>query len=362
MLDVRRLRLLRDLARLGTIAAVAQVHTYTPSAVSQQLAALQREAGVALLERTGRRVTLTPAGVALVEHTETVLAELEAASATLAAARSGLIGTMRIGAFPTAVHTLLPAALVALGRDHPGLALMVTELDPAAAPDALRERHLDVALLHDYDLAPVEPDPTLDSTPLLEETVFLAVPCGAALETTSRPDETILPGLPGAAETTALTDPVGAWRSACSAGATAGAHSADTEGAVAAADPVGGFRDADWVVASPGTLCHTVAVRACQAAGFAPRVRHHVDDFTAVLTLVAAGQGVALVPQLGAGRLPDGVRLLPLRARRRTRIAYRRGAAEHPAVAACVRAIRAATEDHLGKARIGGRTEAPGVA
>ncbi|MEO3783935.1 LysR family transcriptional regulator [Actinocorallia sp. B10E7] len=304
MLDVRRLRLLRDLARLGTIAAVAQAHTYTPSAVSQQLSALQREAGVALLERTGRGVALTPAGVALVEHTETVLAALEAASAALAAARTGLSGTVHIGAFPTAVHTLLPAALVSLGRDHPGLDLMVTELDPAAAPEALRERRLDVALLHDYDLAPVEPDPTLDSTPLLEETVFLAVPA--------------------------------------------------TADAAAPADPVGGFRDADWIAASPGTLCRTVAVRACQAAGFTPRIRHHVDDFTAVLTLVAAGQGVALVPQLGTGRLPDGVRLVPLPTRRRTKIAYRRGAGEHPAVAACVRALRAATEDHLPKTRTGG--------
>ncbi|MFC4531421.1 LysR family transcriptional regulator [Sphaerisporangium dianthi] len=320
MLDVRRLRLLRDLARLGTIAAVAQAHTYTPSAVSQQLAALQREAGVPLLERTGRGVTLTTAGVALVEHTETVLAALEAAEATLAAARTGLSGTVHIGAFPTAVHTLLPAALVALGRDHPGLALMVTELDPAAAPEALRERHLDVALLHDYDLAPVEPDPALDSTPLLDETVFLAIP--------------------GTADTAAPADSIGAVPN-------------DPIGGFLDADRIGGFRDADWIVASPGTLCHTVAMRACQAAGFTPRVRHHVDDFSAVLTLVAAGQGVALVPQLGIGRLPDGVRLLPLPARRRTRIAYRRGAAEHPAVAVCVHAIRTATESHLSKPRPG---------
>ncbi len=100
-------------------------------------------------------------------------------------------------------------------------------------------------------------------------------------------------------------------------------------------------------MSTPGTLCHTVAVRACQAAGFSPRVRHHVDDFTAVLTLVAAGQGVALVPELGVGRLPGGVNLLPLTARRRTRIAYRRGAGDHPAVAACVVAIRTATENHF---------------
>lgn len=295
MLDVRRLRLLRDLARLGTIAAVAQAHTYSPSAVSQQLAALQREAGVALLERTGRGVALTPAGSALVRHAETVLAALEAASATLAAARSGLHGTVRIGAFPTAVRTLLPAALVALGREHPALDLMVTELDPAQMPDALRERRLDVALLHDYDLAPVTPDPTVESEPLLDETVFLALP-------EDHPD---------------------------------------------GGDPVGAVEHSAWIVGTPGTLCHTVALRTCQAAGYQPRVRHHADDFTAVLALVAAGQGVALVPRLGAVQAPPGVRLVPLTSRRRTRIAYRRGSAAHPAVAACTAAIRTATTAYL---------------
>ena len=178
MLDVRRLRLLRDLAHLGTIAAVAQSHAYTPSAVSQQLAALQREAGVPLLEHIGRGVTLTPAGTALVQHTETVLAALEAATASLAAARTGLSGTVRIGAFPSAVRTLLPPALVALGRDHPALDLRVIELDPVAMPGALRDLSLDVALLHDYDITPARPDPALDSVPLLDEAVFLAVPEG----------------------------------------------------------------------------------------------------------------------------------------------------------------------------------------
>ncbi|MEV6812747.1 LysR family transcriptional regulator, partial [Micromonospora sp. NPDC051296] len=129
MLDVRRLRLLRDLAHLGTIAAVAEAHTYTASAVSQQLAALQREAGVRLLERAGRRVALTPTGAALVRHTEVVLAALEAAEATLAAVRDGLSGSVRIGAFPSAVRTLLPAALVALSREHPALDLTVYGVD-----------------------------------------------------------------------------------------------------------------------------------------------------------------------------------------------------------------------------------------
>jgi DNA-binding transcriptional LysR family regulator len=292
MLDVRRLRLLRDLARLGTIAAVAQAHAYTPSAVSQQLAALQREAGVPLLEHTGRSVSLTSAGTALVQHAETVLAALEAASATLAAARTGLSGTVRIGAFPSAVPTLLPAALVALGRDHPGLDLMVSELDPVDMPDALRDRRLDVALWHDYDTAPVEPDPGVDSVRLLDETVFLAVP----------------------ADTCPTSDPI---------------HAA---------------REAAWIVGTPGTLCHTVAMRVCQTSGFTPRVRHHADDFTAVLALVAAGQGVALVPELGATHPPADVRLLPLDVHRRTRITYRRGAGAHPAVAACVAALELSTD------------------
>lgn len=289
MLDVRRLRLLRDLAHLGTIAAVAEAHAYTPSAVSQQLAALQREAGVPLLEHVGRRVSLTAAGTALVQHTETILAALEAASATLAAARVGLAGSMRIGAFPSAVRTLLPAALVALGRDHPALDLMVTELDPVDMPAALRDRRLDVALLHDYDIEPAGPDPTLDSVPLLEETVFLAVRAGTQAE---------------------------------------------------GGDPIAGSRHTEWIAGTPGTLCHTVTLRICQAAGFTPVVRHHTDDFTAVLALVAAGQGVALVPQLGAAQPSPGVRLLPLPTRRRTRVAYRRGAGTHPAVAAAIQALR----------------------
>jgi DNA-binding transcriptional LysR family regulator len=290
MLDVRKLVLLRELAHAGTIAAVAQSLSYTPSAVSQQLAALERDAGVPLLRHTGRRVALTPAGVALAEQTEPILALLEQAAAGLAAARTGLTGPLRIGAFPTAMRTILPDALVALGRDHPGLELMVTELDPAAVPDALRSGALDVALVHEYDYVPVAPDPALDTEPLLEEAIYLA---------SARP-----PG-PGP-------------------------------------DPVRSHRDAPWIVASPGTLCHTMAVRACQAAGFTPRIRHHADDFVTVLALVAAGQGVALVPELGATDPPAQVRLTPLPTRRRTRIAYRNGARHQPPVSACIAAIQSA--------------------
>jgi DNA-binding transcriptional LysR family regulator len=308
MLDARKLRLLRDLAHHGTIAAVADALSYTPSAVSQQLAALEREAGVPLLERSGRRVTLTPAGAVLVEHTEAVLAALEQAEAALAATRTGLVGPLRIGAFPTAVRTLLPAALVTLGRDHPGLELRVIELDPVAAPDVLRTGQLDVALVHDYDYVPIEPDPALATEPLIEETMYLA-------------------------STEALTE-----------ASTEASTEALTE---AGNDAILSVRHAPWITGTPGTLCHTVALRACQAAGFTPRVRHHADDFITVLTLVAAGQGVALIPQLAATNPPPGVTLMPLATRRRTRVAYRRGTRQHPAVAACVAAIHASAASYL---------------
>ncbi|GAA4224616.1 DNA-binding transcriptional LysR family regulator [Streptosporangium album] len=294
MLDVRRLRLLRELSYRGTIAAVAEAMTFTPSAVSQQLATLEREAGVALLERTGRRVRLTPAGVALVGHAEAVLERLEQASAELAAAHAGLAGSIRVGAFPTATRTILPAALAALGRDHPGLEPMVDEIDPAEVAPRLRAGDLDVALVHEYDFVPAVTDLALETEPLLEEPMYLAsgsparygdAPCGGE-------------------------------------------------------DSLAGRRDASWIVSSPGTLCHAMTVRACQAAGFAPRVRHHIDDFATVLAMVAVGQGVALVPELGAADPPAGVRLTELPMRRRTQIAFRRGAAAHPAVAAFTAALR----------------------
>ncbi|MEC3913214.1 LysR family transcriptional regulator [Nocardia sp. CDC160] len=298
MLDVRRLRLLRELAHRKTIAAVADALTYTPSAVSQQLTALEREAGVSLLERTGRSVTLTPAALRLVEHTETILAVLEQATAELASARTELTGTLRIGAFPTAVHTILSPALVTLSRDHPLLELLVTELDPAAAPAALRAETLDIALLQEYDYVPLPPEPGLETEPLFEETVHLAELTTDQTKTTSQ-----------------TPDP----------------------------NPLAAHSDSPWIAGTPGTLCHEMTVRACLAAGFTPRIRHHADDFGTVLALVAAGQGVSLVPDLGARSVPETVTLTPLPTRRRTHLAYRRGTATNPVVAAARNALHTAT-------------------
>jgi DNA-binding transcriptional LysR family regulator len=301
MMDVRRLRLLLELTRRGTVTAVADALGYTPSAVSQQLAVLEREAGVPLLEHAGRKVALTPAGTVLAGYAQSVLATLEEASSALAATRASLTGQLRIGAFPSAARTILPPVLVALGRDHPGLELMATELDPAAVPDALRSAAIDVALTASYDYVPDEPDPAVDTEPLLDETVYLAAQA-------DRP-----------------------------AGGSAGRDDGDAS--------IAGCRESPWVAGTPGTACHAMLVRACQARGFTPRIRHYADDFGTVLALVAAGQGVSLVPELGVAHHPPDVTLIPLTARRRGRIAYRKGTHGNPLIAAFTSAVRAETAD-----------------
>ncbi|MFE9421805.1 LysR family transcriptional regulator [Kitasatospora sp. NPDC006697] len=285
MLDVRRLRLLRELAHRGTIAAVAEALAFSPSAVSQQLTALEKEAGVVLLERTGRRVQLTPAAWRLVGHAEAVLARLEAAEAELAGARRGPAGPLRIGTFPSAARVVIPPALAALATAHPELEPMVAEVDPAGVADLLRSGELDIALVHDYDFVPPAAEPGIDREPLFAEAMHLAAPA------------------PGSG---ALAD----------------------------------YREQPWILATHGTLCHTMTVRACQAAGFTPRIRHRADDFDTVLALVAADQGVALVPDLALLAPPSGVHLHRLPMQRRTAIAVRQGAGDHPATIAFTLAVR----------------------
>ncbi|MEV6580738.1 LysR substrate-binding domain-containing protein [Streptomyces sp. NPDC051582] len=321
MLDVRRLRLLRELARRGTIAAVAEALAFSPSAVSQQLSVLEREAGLPLLERTGRRVRLTPAGQNLVRHAEAVLERLEEAAADLADARSGLAGVLRIGAFPTATRAIVPAALVSLARRHPGLEPMVSETDPAAVAHALRAGDLDVALVHEYDFVPAPQEPGLATRPLYRESMYLAAAAPVAVPAPVAPAPVTAPAR--------APDP------------------GPDQGAVLRA-----YAAAPWITATHGTLCHAMAVRACQAAGFTPRIRHRVDEFPAVLALVAAGQGVAVVPHLGVtgGPADPAVSLTRLLMERRTMVAFRSGAAAHPAVAAFAAALRAAVPPELATA------------
>jgi DNA-binding transcriptional LysR family regulator len=289
MLDVRRLHMLRELSERGTIAATAQALGYTPPAISQHLAALERQTGVTLLERHGRRVRLTPAARLLVGHTERVLAELEAAEAGLAAAGSDLRGTVRLAAFPTAAATLVPTAMAAFARRHPDAEVTLAELEPEAAVPALKLGEADVAVIHEYDFSPRGDDPSIELTALIEDDLYVAV----------------ADGHPSAGDEVALA----------------------------------ALRDEPWVAGYLDTACHRVVVTACRAAGFEPRVIARTNDFRVVLALVAAGRGVALVPGLAVDAPPAGVCLARPAGRRLTRrvfAAARAGGGGHPGVAALV--------------------------
>ncbi|MFJ5730911.1 LysR family transcriptional regulator [Streptomyces paradoxus] len=304
MLDVRRLRLLRELDRRGTIAAVAEALAFTASAVSQQLSVLEREAGVPLLERSGRRVVLTPAGRILVTHADAVLERLELAVSQLAGARDGLGGPLQIGTFPSGGPAIVPATLAELARRHPALEPMVREIDSARVSDGLRAGELDVALVHDYDFVPASPDTTVDQVPLLEEPMYLAT--GRTTDSTPATG----PAAPGGT----LAELLGPW----------------------ATSP--------WITAREGTTGHAMAVRACQAAGFQPRIRHQVNDFRTVLALAAHGQGAGFVPEMATEHAPEGVSLTRLPLFRRSKVAFRAGGGTHPAIAAFVAAVRTAVQ------------------
>jgi DNA-binding transcriptional LysR family regulator len=293
MLDVRRLRLLSELSRRGTIVEVARAVGYTPSAVSQSLARLEREAGVALLERDGRRVRLTQAAHALVARADRVLAELDAAEAELAAEHETVRGTVVIGAFPSAAaRIVLPAREELLGR-HPDIECVVREHEPEDGTPLLRAGELDVLVTESYTGVGPGPIGGLEAHPLLSEPLLLLVPASDAAD-----------------------EPV----------------------------PLARYRDAVWIGGLSGTQYATAIERSCLAAGFAPAIVHRADEAMLIETLAAAGLGVALLPAL-ARTDRDGLRYLcatPAPPTREVFALVRRGAAGGPALAATLDALRAA--------------------
>jgi DNA-binding transcriptional LysR family regulator len=249
MFDLARLRLLRELAHRGTMTAVADAFGLTSSAVSQQLAILEREARVALMERVGRRVRLTAEGERLAAHAEAILQAVEAAVLDLRAAGETPRGALEIACFPSfAKARLLPAVIRARDR-FPELQVVIHELEPADAIDAVRGGRCHLAVSFAYNLAPRPDVAGLAAQPLMEEPVLLALP--------------------------------ERWR--------------------AAREPIGLKRlaQADWIVGSRQTDDRLLAERACAAAGFAPRITHTVDDYDLLLRMVSAGLGVGFVPELG---------------------------------------------------------------
>ena len=292
-LDVHRLRLLRELAARGTIAATAQALDYTPSAVSQQLATLEREAGTALLEREPRRVRLTDAGRALVARAEDVIAALERAEAELEASRSEVRGTLRIAAFSSAARAVLPPVIGRLRAAHPDLLVHVADAEPHEALPQLRLGELDLVLAQEFPFVPPRDLSGFHRVDLFDDPLDIAV--GPGFEGVSA-DFARLEGVP-------------------------------------------------FIGGHPQTMCHTVLVHACRAHGYDPRIVGNSNDYAVVLALVAEGLGVSLAPGIAQDLAPPGVRFKRFRPRlhRRVYAAVRAGTAERPAVAALLEALSAAT-------------------
>jgi DNA-binding transcriptional LysR family regulator len=299
MLEPRRLRLLRELAHRGTIAATAQACGYTPSGVSQQLALLEREVRMPLLVREGRRVALTEAARVLVGHAERVLAELEAAEAALAGLAGSVRGTVRLAAFPTAAAAFVPAAIARCRAEHPDLRVVLSELETDEAVAAVRSGRIDLALVYEYALLPRVADPGVEVGPLFTEPLLAALPGGR--DVPERVPLTILRG------------------------------------------------DA-WIAPHSDTALRAVLDRACGLAGFTPDIDYVSDDYTVIVALVAAGLGVALIPRLAAEALTADVQLRPVVEPTLTRtvsLVTRAGGGAHPTVATLARRLREAAGGSL---------------
>lgn len=291
MLNLRHLRLLCELARHETIARVAEVVGYTPSAVSQALAQLEREAGATLLERDGRRVRLTPAARGLVVHADRILAELEVAEAELAAEHAAVRGELIIGTFPSAALELVIPALRELRGRHPELHCALRQHEPEEGLTALRAGALDVLVSERYDDVPPAPTGGLDEVALLSEPVLVLLPADHP-----------------------------------------------------AADPVdlSTLADESWVGVQLGSQFDAAMSRTCRAAGFAPRIVHRAGEAAVHQALVAAGLGVGLLPALALEAPPTGLRLvhaLPTPPRRHISALVRRGARRRPVITAALLAL-----------------------
>lgn len=270
-MDVRRLRMLLELSRLGSMHEVAAELGTTTSSVSQSIATLAREVGTALVEPDGRRVRLTPAGHRLAEHAVTILAAVDAARLDLDPTAEP-VGIVRVAGFATAIRRSLLPVMDELARTHPGVELRIREHEPPEMFDLLARDDIDLALTYDYDLAPAAWRADHEVTPLWEVEWGLALPA----------EESLL--------------------------------------------PLASYADRDWVVNSRHTADEEVVRTLASLAGFTPRVVHRADSLELVDDLVAVGLGVALQPR-GRATRPD-VRVHPItdpRVRLRAFALVRRG-------------------------------------
>jgi DNA-binding transcriptional LysR family regulator len=258
MLDVRRLRVLCAVADQPSLSAAADALTYTPSAVSQSIVALEREVGVKLLHRTARGVTLTEMGRTLVADARPILEGLHQAEASLAAVSELRSGRLRMACFPTAGATILPRAIARFRARHPGVDVRLVQAGPDEAMHHLRAGEVD--LIVTVDATDTE---TIEAVDLVDDPFYVVLPVGHPL--VARPEL-----------------------------------------------PLGALESETWVDTPFGTEARRLLVSVCRRAGFTPRVAFESDDYATVQELVAAGAGVALIPSLALRRPPSGVTLRPL--------------------------------------------------
>lgn len=293
-LNLRRLRVLREVAEHGGVTAAAHATGSSSSAVSQQMAALERDVGGAVLERQGRHVVLTDLGQVVLKHAEIMLAAEQAALAETEDARNSLAVDLMVGVFSTVAAGLMPLVADDLARRHPQIRVRTREVDPDEVLLDLRHGHLDVGFLIDYPAA-TEPWPRgVTIVPLDDDTLQVAAPTGLF-------DRRVLD----------LAD----------------------------------LADQEWVMSGPGTYYGRAVRAACLAAGFDIHITHQVDEQATALAMVAAGMGITLVSDLGRSFLPTtGADVIPLARplRRHLLIGHERAAASRPAVRAFVDAARRA--------------------
>jgi len=253
-IDPRRLRVLHEVARRGGVMRAAEALYLTPSAVSQQLAQLEREVGLALIDRSQRRISLTPAGRVLAGYAERVEEELLEARRELTRFTERLAGPVRIAAFPTVISHVLVPAMRALGERHPKIEPVIHEVYGQPALQELRLGSVDLLITEQDMGVPVLSPPLLNTRLLYVDEYRIVVPPGWA-KPPSTIDELVR---------------------------------------------------APWVAGEPDQACGQALTRLAGLHGFEPRKVHVITEFGPTLALVAAGHGVAIVPALALLDVPEG--------------------------------------------------------
>ncbi|GAA2115100.1 LysR family transcriptional regulator [Actinomadura alba] len=294
MLDLDRLRALHAIASYGSVSAAADVLHVTTSAVSQQVAKLERETGQKLLERNGRGVRLTDAAELLVGHAERILSLVEIAQADLEAHRGAVVGELDLGAFPTSARGLVPQAILRLRSEHPQLRVLLHEYDPLESLSMVARGDLDLAVLQDWNNQPLVIPEGMRKGTICDDIADVALPADHPL-----------------------------------------ADRESIELKELAGDP--------WISSTEGTVCLGWLTHTLRAIDSEPRIEHKAYEYATQLALVGAGLGASMLPRMGRCDLPPGVRVVALRPllTRRVYAIWREEAARRPGIRAVVEALRA---------------------